>query len=638
MSSAPTLGLKTPLPPRRRRAPRKLNYNSCASCRSASAKCLQGTLPWPGEKCRRCTEKNLICSAPVRKSEEDEVIRDAIALAGVTYILEIVVKELERLGDEYSELSSITKAQTKARFELCSKNYMLIKEDIEQKITDLPSTVEDIVHTTRDSCYLETLDGDGSFGQGEHLYGIVMVCMIDCKTAFCPSAVAPLMQDRKGFLQRCVNISGKYKFGSSQTHSILRTSLFLPSELLQIPAVWNRVRHDTRTDCLGRSVWCMAHDAGVRMPWPVEHLGDVDLLGRSAWYLACARQDTTLLDQLLAHLPVARHIPGSNYPPKDVIRAAASYGYTAVFQSLYEEDSERFCARIGAVVDERGLNSLHIAVKKGHRSTVEFLCQHLPSHFVNRRGCKEQRTALHYAAMYGHEEVVPSLIDAISKDRTSDPRDSDYRSAFWWAAWAGSVEVLKLLQQHWSRLTTAGINDRDVQGHTPLTTSIINNNGSLDVARYLLSLNSPTKLRIDINRQNDMASQTPLDIAYETLNSGDCDEDTMTAFIKTLVAQGALTYQEIEEREMWDEEVLSGSECSSEVDDDEMRHEQMDDEMGDLMDVVFDFDLFFAQNPFDHSPNAVVETEDDIADVPGPSTVTSMTADSHTSQLPDHRS
>ncbi|KAL5389429.1 hypothetical protein DPSP01_002329 [Paraphaeosphaeria sporulosa] len=69
--STPVTGT-TGLPSRRKeRKPRVLSYSKCRFCRDpkVKSKCIWDQGSWPN-KCRRCFEKNLVCSPPLHKAEE----------------------------------------------------------------------------------------------------------------------------------------------------------------------------------------------------------------------------------------------------------------------------------------------------------------------------------------------------------------------------------------------------------------------------------------------------------------------------------------------------------------------------------------------------------------------------------------
>jgi ankyrin repeat protein len=541
-----------------------------------------------------------------------------LVLTNVISFLGMAVEEIEALSKEVSESGGgayDTMERYRERKKVCLEIYSQVHRDISRAIADFPHpAIEACNLVSRDAFSKDPLSFDIFAVSPEEIEHRGGCCALDdminldteCLLELVPSpqSVSQFIQCRKEFLKQCVTISNKYKFKSSHTCSILRSQLFLPKMLLQIPEILNEVRNDKRRDCLGRSAWCMGHDAGLRTQWPETNLGDVDVIGRSVWYLACASNDSALLDQLLSRHPTPWRIQGSSLYPSRLIHAAASKGYTAIFQSLRMAFPDDFRARIGAIVDERDLNCLHVAAKAGNRSTVEYLCQHLPAQFVNRRKCTDDRTALHLAAMGGRVEVMDCLIEASRKDRFSDARDSDYRSAFWWAAWNGSVEALRLLKTQWTRHSTAGVDDRDVHGNTPFAISIINSN--FDAARYLLSLNTSKKVRVDVNRDN-MASQTPLDHANNEWDARGCfddekeldeDDKELETFIAFLKTHGALTYDEMQEQEMWsdgEEEEDSEGEYDQEEDEELREDEPIDMGSEDLMDVKFDFDSYFAQ-------------------------------------------
>jgi ankyrin repeat protein len=541
-----------------------------------------------------------------------------LVLTNVLSFLGMAVREIEALSKEVLESGGgayDTMERYRERKKECLEIYAQVHKDISQAIAEFTHpAIEACNLVSRDACWTDPLSFD-IFDVGpevkwhregccalEDMIRLEKVCLLELVPS--SQSISEFIQCRKEFLIRCVTISNKYKFKSSHTRHILRSQLFLPKTLLQIPDILNEVRKDKRRDCLGRSAWCMGHDAGLRTQWPETNLGDVDVIGRSVWYLACTSHDSALLDQLLSRHPTPWRIQGSSLYPSRLIYAAASKGYTAILQSLRTAFPDDFCARIGAIVDERDLNCLHVAAEAGNRSTVEYLCQHLPAQFVNRRKCTGDRTALHLAALGGRVEVMDCLIEASKKDRFSDARDSDYRSAFWWAAWNGSVETLKLLETQWTRHSTAGVDDRDVHGNTPFAISIINSN--FDAARYLLSLNTTKKVRVDINRDN-MASQTPLDHANNEWDARGCfddekeideDDKELETFIAFLKTHGALTYDEMQEQEECSdggEEEDSEGEYDQEEDEELREDESIDVGSEDLMDVNFDFDSYFAQ-------------------------------------------
>jgi ankyrin repeat protein len=556
-------------------------------------------------------------------NKHGETDTNRLVLLSVLFFLKKAMKELKVLCKEVSR-SGCGTFKTMKRYRekerACIREYSQIPKDIAQVMRHLPtsrqveeawnSAVGDIGSMNSKSYNVKASDVCQKYWDAGH-YGIYCALeitrMIDGEIDTDPNNVARFIQSRQEFLMQCVTILGKYDFKTRSTRSMLRSQLFLPKTLLQIPAILEEVHKDNRRDCLGRSAPFICHDAEVHTAWLDANLGDVDVIGRSVWYLASVRHDTALLDQLLNKHPTPWCIRGSSLDPGGLIHAAASKGYTAIFQSLQMAFPDEFRARVGAIKDERGLNCLHVAAREGHTNTVEYLCQNFPAQFVSHRKCAEGRTALLIAAMGGHVDVMSCLIGASEKDCVSDARDFDYRSAFWWAAWSGSVEGLKLLETRRKQHFPRGVDERDVHGNTPFAISIINSN--FGAARYILSLNTSKKVCVDVNRDN-MASQTPLDHAnMEWDMRGFLDKELeandkeLEAFIAYLRTQGALTYDEMQKQEMWSEgEQEEDSEC--ECGQDQFREEEpIDTESEDWMDVKSNFDSYFAQaSRFNVSP------------------------------------
>jgi ankyrin repeat protein len=552
------------------------------------------------------------------------------ALFSVHFFLDLAKKELQAQNKELSiSIAGTSEAMKRyrEREKICFENYVEIYKDITpynksmlgmnrmaRPVRDTFQSVRsDIDLLTSRVCHFHDTWNvlQQKYWEAGH-HGVICVLetirLLKFKPYTSPESASRFIQSRREFLRQCVTISNRYDFKSSHTHSILRSQIFLPKELLRLPTIWDEVRKDKRRDLLGRSAWCMGHDAGLRARWPDAYLGDVDLVGRSVWYLACTRNDAALLDQLLDTHPTPWRIEGSSLCPSGLIHAAALKGYTAIFKTLQRTFPYSFRESIIAITDEKGLNCLHVAARTGHQSTVEYLCQHLTAQFVNRRRCKEGRTALHLAAMGGHVEVMDCLMRASEEDHFSNPGDSKYRSVFWWAAWAGSVDALKLFEARCKQNSTAGVDDRDVLGNTPFAIAIINSN--FDAARYLLSLNTSKNVRVDVNRVN-VDCQAPLDHLNEEWDARGCDDKELKEddreledIIALLKAHGALTYDEMQEQEMQsdeeeeeeeEEEEDTESEFDKEEAEDLIEDEQMDVDSEEMMAVEFDFDSFFAQ-------------------------------------------
>lgn len=200
--------------------------------------------------------------------------------------------------------------------------------------------------------------------------------------------------------------------------------VFMPRELVRIPAFAQALSDDGRLDYLGRSVCQIKYDADVSVTWPQDALLHKDILGRTPLHQAIQRRD---------------------------IRTVRLFLESRVDLS------------------QRSLNKLsvlHIAACQGHTKMVELLVRHAPNlaSTLDATG----RTPFWYAARGCHLGVMKLF--STRPDINVDQKDDYGLSPAAVAARDGRYELLRSLLRMKSERVKAGIAlavERSID-HTPL--------------------------------------------------------------------------------------------------------------------------------------------------------------------------
>lgn len=287
------------------------------------------------------------------------------------------------------------------------------------------------------------------------------------------------------------------------------TQLFIPRALYKIPQFMDVVRRDGRKDCLGRSVSHVACDAGLfHLPIPVEELNSTDYLARSIHHIAVTHGAYELLENI-----DPQRILKSEALGVTLLEAAAMRGQLRVFEIVRADGATmESMLKTPSYYDDR--NCLHWAASCGQAELLAYL-------LAEDWGCKDEDvmardfsddTPLDLAIRYGHNQSVEVLIKHINWERLN--RLELNVEPFFTAVAARSLDIMKLLEPFCDV-------DKAQDGLTPLAEAArIGFEGGLE---YLLGLNSPEWMRVDldsVNRYRDETlktdvTKTPLEIAMD---------------------------------------------------------------------------------------------------------------------------
>jgi hypothetical protein len=214
----------------------------------------------------------------------------------------------------------------------------------------------------------------------------------------------------------------------------------------------------------------MEHDAGIRQPWPIEHLGETDVMDRTSAYVACTRNDSALLDQVIAkdtRMLTSVH-EWFNISPLDI---AVRRGFVDPLVKMKQHDHEDFRKSV-FTKDRWDMSVMHFAVESGRANIVKFLLDHLPPlDLVYARDCYN-RIPLHLAARGGHMEVVDLLLKVDPSQRNAV---DDYgETPSYHATEGGHTHIQELLEPYDEPTSSSG--DTTENGLTLLRNYLGTNN------------------------------------------------------------------------------------------------------------------------------------------------------------------
>jgi hypothetical protein len=235
---------------------------------------------------------------------------------------------------------------------------------------------------------------------------------------------------------------------------ILNGQFFTPRGALEIPAIMEDIRKDGRVDILNRTVSLMEHDAGIRQPWPTGQLGEADITGRTSAYVACMRNDSALLDQVIAKDPLMlTSVHG--WLEISPLGIAVCRDFLHSLVKMKQHDHEDFRK---AIFEKNGFGriAIHWAADLGRANIIRYLLDHLPHLHLDLVYAEDEsgRIPLHLAAAGSHMEVVDLLLKVDPSQRNAVNEDGETPSE--WAAAMGHTQIAKLLEPDAESTSSSG--------------------------------------------------------------------------------------------------------------------------------------------------------------------------------------
>jgi ankyrin repeat protein len=287
---------------------------------------------------------------------------------------------------------------------------------------------------------------------------------------------------------------------------LIETQLFVPRNLLRIPALAMSIKNDGRRDLLGRFASHILYDAKVDQNSTFDvRMDDCDVIGRSTLHIACSM---TSQERQMRQVDLTSNVwPGFNMLGLNVLHIAAARGDIEVFRMIAEYNHEFSAGLFPAVLS--GFRSsatirtyLHWAARYGNSAVVDFLVEYLEvnSHVLYARD-HQGDAALNLAAEFGHFKVVQSLLP-VTRFHDLVGFSLFKRTPFFSAATGGQLKIMELL-------APSGDVDKECEnefGKSLSPLAEVARRGFLGCVEYLLKHE-----QVDINSVHDQ--KTPIDHA-----------------------------------------------------------------------------------------------------------------------------
>lgn len=358
--------------------------------------------------------------------------------------------------------------------------------------------------------------------------------------------VQAMILDRNTFIDSLSGVTQRHNLGLEDGEDdillgLANTQLFMPAALFQIPGITQAIKHDGRSDCLGRPVGHMFHDNKVDELFRYTAYEDgKDVLGRSRVHIACS---LTSDQQIVSDLKNVSISMWSNIShgmfdlrPLDI---AAIHGNVEIFtiapdSNIEDYDQSTLDEHVSRLTER---TCLHWAACFGHLAVVEHileLCKtdtDLLNEILTSADANGD-TPLHIAARNGHLDVVKSISRVTNWELI---RIKLWDHTPFWAATSGrNIDVIKFLQPFCDN------DGREYGVRKPLAEAA--KHGFRDGVDYPLQLDC-----VSINSISDhwnsaagkLCGRTPLDLAIKG-GHNDCFD--------LLRQHGASTYFELEWR------------------------------------------------------------------------------------------
>jgi hypothetical protein len=292
---------------------------------------------------------------------------------------------------------------------------------------------------------------------------VLQLTRVRMRTALHRVGTSGLCQSRRAFLREWHAVFVAHQLDRNDAYfnlnrdskiDILDGQFFTPREALKVPTILEDIREDGRNDILDRTVSLMEHDAGIRKPWLTEHLGEADIMGRTSAHVACMRDDSALLDQVMA-MDSRMLISVPEWFAISPMEIAVRRGCLDPLVKMKQHDHEEFRKAVFAEPGF-GMSVMHWAAESGRANIIRYLLDHLPHLHLDLVYAEDEsgRIPLHLAAAGGHMEVVDLLLKVDPSQRNAV--DSNHETPFDHATEKGHTQIAKLLESYDESTSSSG--------------------------------------------------------------------------------------------------------------------------------------------------------------------------------------
>lgn len=454
------------------------------------------------------------------------LIKFSLLLLGLHALVTMALEELKVLSKDILEPLShdpARKIHAKALNDI-SKPYKSFARQLRKDIGTIAPGHSLIKSASMDIDYpshslTRSLEDPAKLGELVHKYEdlghhgiacIILIKQLVQHPGLITQEVLRLCQYRKRLHGQCNYILTTSTQYADAPHFIREHPFFAPRSLLRAGLAAYHL-FESEKDCLGRSIFHLAHDAGFRPPDCEYRCLKTDILGRTVTYFVCREGDTQLLAELL---DVEADFDTCTATGMTTLHIATVHGHVHFVQDILKDQYKSTTGISPFSQDCSGRTFLGWAASCGQRDIVDFVFRNRYLWMSRMSNLKEYDemgpAALRLASRFGHLDIVQCLL---ANDINPNMPDEMGRTAFWYATQGAHLDVMKCLEP------VSFVDSWDTEGITPLVKAAMK--GHLITIRFLLSLNNPILanssqrlLRVDLHHKTNTKC-TPLILAVK---------------------------------------------------------------------------------------------------------------------------